>query len=245
MADAGDVSAGDTILEIGPGTGVLTKELLKRGARVIAIEADARSVDLLNETFASEIACGALTLRHGDIRNVPLTELGLTNGTFTVVSNIPYYLSGVLFRTLLSGETKPKTLVFLVQKEVAERITRSEKESLLSLSVKAYGEPTYIGTVKRGNFSPAPHVDSAIIAVHNIGSGRMKGIDKDFFFEILHLGLGKKRKQLLGNLSALFPRESLEAVFQTLDIPLNTRGEDLPLEIWLSLAKKLDEIKRV
>ena len=177
MVDAAELTAGETVLEIGPGTGMLTREFLRRGARVIAIEADARAIELLQESFADAISGGGLTLVHADVREINPKDYGLASGKFKLIANIPYYLSGVLFRQFLSGEITPQTLVFLTQKEVAQRIARDKKESLLSLSVKAYGLPRYIKTVSRGNFSPSPKVDSAIIAVYNISKEHFATID--------------------------------------------------------------------
>ena len=218
--------------------------ILSRKARVIAIEADARATKILTETFADEIANDRLILKHADVREETfLQSPHLTDHGFKVVANIPYYLSGMLFRTLLEGKVQPSTLVYLVQKEVAKRATsslaRGEKESLLSLSVKAYGTPEYVKTVSRGHFTPMPNVDSAIIAVRNIGRDNFADLDPSFFFELLHIGFGKKRKQLLGDLSASFVRNQLTHIFSTLSISVSTRAEDLPLQTWLDLARSL------
>jgi 16S rRNA (adenine1518-N6/adenine1519-N6)-dimethyltransferase len=202
LCDAANLNEGDTVLEIGPGTGVLTKEILKRGARVIALEADPRAIESLEETFADEIGNGKLIIHHHDARIIEPEQFGLKNQTYKVVANIPYYISGLLFRSLLQTNCQPQTLVFLVQKEVAARIARDKKESLLSLSVKVFGTPTYICTVKRGHFTPPPAVDSAIIAIHGISKQKLATIPETRFFEILHYGFGQKRKQLLGILPA-------------------------------------------
>ena len=236
MADAADLKRGDTVLEIGPGTGMLTREFLKREATVIAIEADARAITVLEETFGEEIASGLLVLHHGDIREVSLTELGLSCGGYKLIANIPYYLSGHLFRMFLEGECQPDTLVFLTQKEVAERIARDKKESLLSLSVKAYGEPSYIRTISRGNFVPQPKVDSAIIRVGNISKKHFENLAESSFFELLHLGFASKRKQLLGNLSKKWERETLSHIFSTVGLKIDVRGEDVPLTAWFEVA---------
>lgn len=239
MADAADVCGNDTVLEVGPGTGVLTKELLSRGARVIAIEADVRAIEALKSTFSEEIAAKTLLLVHDDVRNVDLTALGLRPGAFKVVANIPYYISGLLFRLFLEHDVYPSTLVFLVQKEVAERIARDPKESILSLSVKVFGEPRYVKTVARGNFNPPPNVDSAVIAVSHISHERLGDVPRDFFFSVVHEGFKSKRKQLLGNLSDLADRTTLTHTFSTLDLREDVRGEDVPLAKWLALADKL------
>ncbi len=239
MVNAANIAPGDTVLEIGPGTGALTRELLLQGARVIALEADARAVESLQEPFKDEIAAQNLIIHHADVRKTELPNFDLTEHTYKVVANIPYYLSGKLFRTFLESNIQPSTLVFLVQKEVALRIARDKKESLLSLSVKAYGEPPYVKTVRKGNFTPQPKIDSAIIAIDNISHDRFGELDEVFFFEVLHLGFAAKRKQLLGNLSKKFDRDKLTNIFSTLSIQPSTRGEDLPIEIWLKLVREV------
>ena len=245
MADAAEVESGDTVLEIGPGTGVLTRELLRRGARVIAIEADARAVAALAKPFRAEIENGKLIIIHDDVRNFPnfprqgLGKLGIRPHAYKVVANIPYYLSGMLFRTFLETALQPHTLVFLVQREVAERIARDKKESLLSLSVKVFGDPEYVKTVARGNFTPPPRVDSAILVVTNISRERLSGMDEKLFFSLIHAGFASKRKQLIGNLTKIADRETLTSIFNGLGLPLTIRGEDVPLATWLSLAKSL------
>ncbi len=240
MADAASIVPSDIILEIGPGTGALTKELLLRSDRVIAIETDSRAIEVLNHVFAEEIQSGKLTLISGDVRSCDLTMLGIHAGAYKLVANIPYYLSGFLFRTFLEHTVQPSTIVFLVQKEVAERIARDKKESLLSLSVKAYGTPHYIQTVKKGNFTPQPKIDSAIIAITGISKKRLNGVSEMAFFTLLHEGFKSRRKQLLGNLSTLYGREAVVRALTTLTLPLNVRAEDLPLAIWISLAQHLE-----
>jgi 16S rRNA (adenine1518-N6/adenine1519-N6)-dimethyltransferase len=243
MCDAADLQAGDIVLEVGPGTGILTKEILLRGAKVIAIEADRRAITSLEETFSEEISSGQLTVHHHDARKLNPTDFNLVKQGYKVVSNIPYYISGLLFRSLLDTDCQPNTLVFLVQKEVAERIARDKKESLLSQSVKIFGEPSYICTVKRGHFTPPPRVDSAIIAVNDINMYNFKDISRELFFSILHIGFGQKRKQLLGNLTKEFERGELESVFTQLNIALDIRAEDLSVGQWVNLITSLPKSK--
>lgn len=244
MCDAAALTSADTVLEIGPGTGVLTAEILTRGASVVALEADARAIEVLVERFASEIKAGKLTVLHTDARTLDLATLpGIQNHAFKVVANIPYYLSGMLFRIMLESEIQPTTLVYLVQKEVAKRITedlqKGEKESILSLSIKAYGTPKYVKTVSKGHFSPQPKIDSAVILVQNINKKSFVTLRENFFFEILHIGFGQKRKQLLGNLSKKYERTLLTNIFSTVGIPILARAEDVPLEKWLTLCEAL------
>ena len=114
MCDAGNIQKGDIVLEIGPGTGILTRELLERGAEVVAVEADARAISSLEETFPEEIARHQLTIHHHDARKLNPSQFNLEKQGYKVVSNIPYYLSGLLFRSLLDTECQPNTLVFLI-----------------------------------------------------------------------------------------------------------------------------------
>lgn len=240
LVTAGEVTANDTVLEIGPGTGALTKVLLKTGARVIALEADTRAMAILEPLFANEIKTGQLTLIHGDARELAIASLGLSHQQFKVVANIPYYLSGFLLRTLLESSIQPSKLVFLMQKEVVTRIARDTKESILSLSVKAFGVPKYVKTVTRGHFNPPPKVDSAILLINNINLANFTDLqEQNLYFELLHLGFGQKRKQLLSNFTHMYDRTTLESIFSELGLKLDIRAEAVPLSLWLALTKKL------
>ncbi|MBI3572199.1 ribosomal RNA small subunit methyltransferase A [Candidatus Kaiserbacteria bacterium] len=224
IADAAKLAPGDTVLEIGPGTGMLTRPLLARAGRVVAVEADRELVSKLKETFADEIARGRLELIYGDIR--AFAAATLPQG-YALVANIPYYLTGEIFRKFLDSSNQPSSITLLVQKEVAERICRGEKESILSLSVKAYGEPEYLFTIPRGAFKPAPNVDSAALAVRDISRKNFPSPEAERrFFALLHAGFAHKRKFLARNLT--------EAGFDPSLVPLKARAEDLPLSNWLA-----------
>ncbi|MEI7719708.1 MAG: 16S rRNA (adenine(1518)-N(6)/adenine(1519)-N(6))-dimethyltransferase RsmA [bacterium] len=246
VADAGALASGEVVLEVGPGTGNLTKELLARGAKVVAIEKDHRLIETLRETFYTEIKEKKLELVEGDALTFDLHEAEkekLLPQNYKVIANIPYYITGALLRTFLSTKHQPSVLVFLVQKEVAERITghgaKNKKENLLSLSVKAYGAPRYAGTVPRGAFNPLPSVDSAILAVSDIS--RKNFVNKtheDRFFGLIHAGFAQKRKLLKRNLETVFDlSEKILPALQKAGIPENARAEDIALDQWLSLAK--------
>ncbi len=238
MCDAAEIQPGELVVEIGPGTGALTRVLLERGAVVIALEADTRAITSLTANFPDHITNGQLTLHHTDARTYDPVALGLTHQNFKVVANIPYYLTGFLFRVILEQPIQPSTLVFLIQKEVAERIARSQKTSLLSLSVAIFGAASYIRSVSRGHFAPQPAVDSAIIAVRNIGHLHLNFADLPLFFNLLKLGFGQKRKQLLGNLAKQYDRTHLVLLFQSQLLPPTIRAEDVDLESWVRLTKE-------
>lgn len=227
---------GATVLEIGPGTGMLTRSLLNGGARVVAVEADSSLIPALEETFAAELSDRQLTLISGDIRSF---DTAVLPADYHIVANIPYYITGELLRRFLSDGHKPRSMTFLVQKEVAERITRDPKESLLSIAVKAYGTPIYRFTVPRGAFKPAPKVDSAVLSIKDIQSDFANLEEEVWFFEVLRTGFGHKRKQLVKNLEALVPRERVGSALAALSLSEKIRAEDLSLPEWKALAHTL------
>lgn len=235
MCDAAKLDTSDLVVEVGPGAGILTREILARGSRVIALEADIRAIDILEKEFTTEISSGQLKVIHADARKLDLSDLGIESGKYKVVSNIPYYISGLLFRLFLDSDFQPNTLVFLIQKELAERIARDKKESLLSLSIKVFGDVKYVATVKRGNFTPAPKVDSAILAVSNISNSYFDSFDKKTFFAVIKAGFASKRKQLAPNIKTIFPVEDTKSTLEKIELPATSRAEDVSIDKWYQL----------
>jgi 16S rRNA (adenine1518-N6/adenine1519-N6)-dimethyltransferase len=237
LVEAGKVGPDDVILEVGPGKGVLTAELLKLAKKVIAVEKDDRLIELLQETFTQEIAAGKLEIVHQDILEFDPSVLG---GDYKIIANIPYYITGTFLQKFLEHTFQPNTMVIMVQKEVAQRIVaKNDKESILSMSVKAYGTPKYVMTVKAKYFSPAPNVDSAIIAIYDISKNFFNEFSEQKFFEIMKLGFAHKRKMLIGNLSEEYSREKLLGVFSYIGLSEKVRAEDITLEDWKNLIVKL------
>lgn len=226
VAEAAHVTRDTHVFEVGPGKGILTAELLKRGAQVTAVEKDPAMISILIERFEEEIKSKQLTLITGDARTI--TPDTVMKGEYVIAANIPYYITGELLRIFLTAPHQPTTIALLVQKEVAERIARSKKESILSLSIKVYGTPRYVVTVKRGNFNPAPKVDSAILSVEHISRDNFKKATEERFFQIVRAGFGQKRKTLAGNLKRVLNFEP--------ELPPKIRAEDMPLSAWLALA---------
>ena len=226
-----DISKGDTVLEIGPGTGNLTKHLLLRAKKVIAIEKDENLADELANKFKTEIENGKLELKKTDILLLDVIH----PKTYKIVANIPYNITGAILKKFLSEKNKPKSMTLMVQKEVAERIiARDGKESLLSISVKIYGRPEIVFKVSRGNFYPIPNVDSAVITIKNISRKNFEKseVNEEKFWEIVKAGFAHKRKKLSSNLKNVIScqRSSLANLG-------NKRAEDLSLADWLLLAK--------
>ena len=240
IVDVASVTKKDIVLEIGPGNGALTKELLDSVKKVIAVEKDGELIKKLKQTFEKEIKEKTLELIHDDILLCDFSKLGLSDKSYKVVANIPYYITGILIRTLLTGKIQPNTIVLIVQKEIAERIARDTKESLLSLSVKAYGSPKYVKTVKSGAFSPSPKVDSAILLIKNISRDFFNDISEESFFRLIKTGFSSKRKQVLNNLGKIKNKDSLIQIFEKLGINPKIRAEDIPLNVWKEITFHLN-----
>jgi 16S rRNA (adenine1518-N6/adenine1519-N6)-dimethyltransferase len=232
LARAAAPQPGELILEIGPGKGMLTRELLTLGP-VVAIEKDAALVAQLRETFAEEAANGVLKLVSADVRDITPETIGLKK--YILAANIPYYITGEIIRQFLTASVQPRAMALLVQKEVAQRIT-SAKESILSLSVKAYGSPRIVERVPRKHFSPAPSVDSAILLVSNISKTFFTDMSEENFFRVVRAGFASKRKMLANNLSVVFEREKVRQAFLASAIPEKVRAEDVSLEQWKQLV---------
>lgn len=236
IADVANVT-GKTVLEIGPGTGMLTRALLARAVRVIAVEADADLIPLLTEEFADATREGRLTLIHADIRTFDSSSI---NESYVLAANIPYYITGEIIRQFLTTTHKPSSMTLLVQKEVAVRIAREKKESLLSLSVKAFGTPAYEFTVPRGAFKPAPNVDSAVLSIHDIKPHAFASKSaEERFFSVLRAGFAHKRKLLRKNLEAVATPEAVATAFFTLSLPQKVRAEELLLSDWQKIVSAL------
>ncbi len=269
IIDAANLKTDETVLEIGPGTGILTEALLKSGAKVVAVEKDARSIELLKEKFASFIENRTLTLISGDILEMTAE---LEDNKYALVANIPYYITGAILEKFLQYEPRPNRAVILVQKEVAERIVaRDGKESILSISVKAFGTPKIVAIVPRGAFVPPPNVDSAILEIDNISDQQfgLSNIQRlaskhqevrpvngsiTRFFEVLKAGFAHKRKYAIRNIEAIFNSnngiangeksnkegaEKLIKIWEEIGLNEKIRAEEINTSQWIKIAELL------
>lgn len=250
IVESGEIKEGDVILEIGPGTGALTERLLATGAKVVAVEKDDNLFELLKEKFAKEISTEKLELIHDDILNFNFENWKLKIENYKLIANIPYNITGAILEKFLSSNHQPSLMVLLVQKEVAQRIvggrgshsakaSRDKKESILSISVKAYGTPRYVETVKAGSFVPAPKVDSAILLIENISKDFFKEFSEADFFKLLQAGFQSKRKKLSSNLAQVVEGEKVMQTFKNLSLDENIRAEKVPISLWKELAKQI------
>ena len=215
IVSAGEVGSDDIVLEVGPGKGILTEKLLEKAKKVIAVEKDEELAGFLRDKFKNnpklEIICGDI------LKFNPMSRFRLDIGRYKIIANIPYYITSRFLRTFLESDCsarhrkhelgsdvaggQPSLMVLMVQKEVAERIV-GKKESILSISVKAYGRPEIIRNVPAGYFFPAPKVDSAVIKISGISKKFFQDIGEKKFFEIVKKGFSQKRKILINNLKA-------------------------------------------
>jgi 16S rRNA (adenine1518-N6/adenine1519-N6)-dimethyltransferase len=240
IVKAGNISKKDIVLEIGPGKGMLTEFLLKQAKRVIAVEKDNELFSFLSKKFTAEISSNKLILISGDILDFDFSSYELKNNSYKLIANIPYNITGQLFRLFLETGPQPKTIVLMIQKEVAERIiARNKKESVLSVSVKTYGIPKIARRVSAGSFFPKPNVDSAVLAVENIKSPFKNRPEEKKFFELLKAGFSSKRKKLSSNLSAVIPKNEILKIFTKLGLNENTRAEDVSAETFLKIAEEI------
>ncbi len=235
MLKAAELKEGERVLEIGPGKGALTGELLRAGANVFAVEKDKELLPFLKDKFKDEIHKGQLILKSADIKDI-IKDKGFFESLadYKLIANIPYYITGELLRMFLSGQVKPRLIMFLVQKEVAQRVV-SKKESILSLSVKFYGEPELVANVSSKCFNPEPKVDSAILKIQ-LKDKLPYREHEELFFKVLHAAFSSKRKKLLNNLQYICPKDKLANFLKGQKIKDTARAEELSLEDFLKLV---------
>jgi 16S rRNA (adenine1518-N6/adenine1519-N6)-dimethyltransferase len=231
------------VIEVGPGEGTLTEFLLEKTNHLTVVEKDEELAKKLELRFAKEVAEEKLKIINDDILNYFDNEILISD--YFLVGNIPYYLTGALFKKVLEIKTPPRSITFVIQKEVAQRIlAKDKKESILSIAIKAYGEPRLVGIIKAGSFYPKPKVDSAILNICNINKNNFESKEvEQKFFTILKTGFAHKRKLLLKNLKDLpkknFLIENLENIFKKTNLTQKVRAEDLTVGDWLNLTKFL------
>ena len=232
IIEAGEIAQDDTILEIGPGKGALTEKLLENAGKVIAVEKDRDLVEHLKIKFKKEIAQGQFRLIEDDILNFQPAA----GEKYKIIANIPYNITGAVLKKFLTARNQPERMVLLVQKEVAQRIVAADgRESILSISVKAYGDPKMVLKVPARYFSPAPKVDSAVILIKNISRKvfQENSLNEEEFWATVRAGFAHKRKKLSSNLKIL-PQELQIPAFDELG---NKRAEELGLKEWINLLK--------
>src|SRR5574341_959956 len=258
VADAAELTNTDTVLEVGPGLGHLTRVLASRAKRVVAVEVDAGLAAKLKNDFADaqnvEIVQGDFLQREpmewlqketghigAEIHPAPLSI------HFKVVANLPYYITSAILRHILEAQGKPRVVVVTVQREVARRIiARPPEMNLLAVSVQFFSRPRVVRTIAAGAFYQRPQVDSAVVRLDVYDRPPVAVEDTSQFFEIVRAGFGEKRKQLRNSLARNLAIASgaVAAALERAGIDPRRRAETLALEEWGALYRELPKYQQ-
>ncbi len=236
IVETADLMPGDTVLEVGPGTGTLTVALAQSRARVLAVEIDERLVPILEQQLADY---PDVQIIHGDILQTNVEEL-VGGGEYVAVANLPYYITSAILRHLLEVRHKPKRLVVTVQQEVAERlIARPGDMSLLTISVLFYGKPTIVTRLNPAAFWPRPDVESAVVRIDVHDQPPIDVPSENLFFQVVRAGFSQKRKQLKNALGAglQMTHADASALIREAGIDPTRRAETLTLDEWGAITR--------
>lgn len=250
---AAELTADDVVLEIGAGTGALTKRLAQEAGQVVAVELDQRLMPLLRSELSDT---GNVTLIHGDILDqgsrmaLDLTALfsdSRPKGVqYKVVANLPYYITSAVLRLVLEADPKPQRMVVTVQREVAERIVAQPgRMSLLAVSVQFYTRPELLFYIKPGSFYPAPEVESAVVRLDLRATPPVPESEREAFFRVVRAGFSQRRKQLHKALSAGLgqpSKQQIAAKLRAVGVDPQRRAQTLGLEEWARVTRALDDL---
>ena len=244
IVSAAELTPNDVVMEIGPGLGVLTRELAGQAGGVIAVELDDKLAAILKQTLAS---FHNITIVNEDVLKIDPAALlqeqkpaqAISSPlSYKVVANLPYYITSPVLRHFLEASVKPQIMVVMVQKEVAEDIAaKPGRMSLLSISVQLYGEPTIVGYVPARCFYPVPEVDSAILRIVLYPQPAVEIADKESFFALVRAGFSASRKQIINSLAhgLALPKADVLSLLEETGIAPQRRAETLTLEEWAHL----------
>ncbi len=246
VSSSAELTPADAVIEVGPGLGVLTRELAIQAGWVFAIELDKKLAAILRQTLGSfdnvtiinedvlRIDPAALLAEH----RAKLPPAVDSSRSYKVVANLPYYITSPVLRHFLEASVKPQTMVVMVQKEVAEAIAASPgRMSLLSVGVQLYGKPGIISRVPARCFYPAPEVDSAILRVDVYREPPVAVNDEKSFFKLVRAGFSAPRKQIANSLAQGLglPKAEVLPLLERSEIVPRRRAETLTLAEWARL----------
>lgn len=232
IAQAASISDGDTVLEIGPGTGELSEVLLAVGAKLLALEIDDDLLVGLRDRFEGD---ANFTLDSGDIRSFDLNKLPIG---YKIVANIPYYLTSHLVRIISESANPPQTAVLLIQKEVAQRLAANPGDlSILGITAQYYWEVSLGIDVPSNLFTPPPKVDSKVVILQRRTKPLFTNVDHKQFFQLVKAGFSAKRKTLLNALSGglRLAKEDTKMLLEQAGINPAARAQSLSLQDWHEL----------
>lgn len=236
IAETAGIEQADTVLEIGPGLGTLTSELLRRAWRVVAVEFDPDLAEKLPGQFPGK----NLGVHNEDVLSFDLD--GLPEG-YVVVANVPYYITSKIVKKLMTARNKPRTAVLLVQKEVAERICAEPGDmSILAVSAQVYASASLGIEVPRYLFTPPPQVDSRVVVLETRDRPLIDTADEKAFFRMVKAGFSAKRKKLRSSLSGGLgiDKAAVEVLLQAAGVSPDARAEDLSIDDWSRLTERFD-----
>lgn len=243
ILDLAEAAPGDRVLEIGPGLGILTGGLLDGGATVTAIELDRGLAAYLRTRFADQVADGRLRLVEGDALDRPL--LTIVEPPFEVVANLPYHVTSPILHRLLGGRPRPRRLVLMLQREVAERIAAAPGSmSYLSAFVQYHADVAIARRVPAAAFEPAPKVESAIVVLHpreDVALGEPGGPAEDRLWRLVQAGFRERRKMLRNVLPRQLPvdQATVDAALAGVGIAGDRRPQTLSVGDWIGLLAAL------
>lgn len=233
IADCAELTAEDTVLEIGPGLGTLTSELLRQAGKVISVEFDEDLARKLPGQFPGK----NLTVVHQDILQYDITKLP---AGYKVAANVPYYITSKIVQHLMTSANKPSIAVLLVQKEVAERLAaRPGDMSILAVSAQIHAEVSLGDVVPAELFTPPPKVDSQVVILRTRKQSLVGADHEKQFFRVVKAGFSAKRKKLRSSLAGGLgvPKDTAEQYLRQAQISPDARAEDLSLGDWLQLSQ--------
>lgn len=237
-----NVTKEDVVIEIGPGLGSLTKELINNAKKVIAIELDPNMIDILKSRFG---IFDNFEVIYGDVLKIDLEELIKGYDSVKVVANLPYYITTPIIMKLLEDRLKIKSITVMVQKEVGERICATHKDKeygAITVSVQYYSEPQIIIDVPKENFLPAPEVDSCVIRLDMREKPPFSLKDEKLFFRLVKGAFTQRRKTINNSLTCSGKsKEEIMAALNKLGIDSKLRAENLSIQQYADIANTLVE----
>lgn len=242
IVEKSDITSDDVIIEIGPGLGTLTKELVKRAKKMFAIELDENMIEILNTRFQ---VFQNLEIINDDVLKVDLKELTKDFSNIKVVANLPYYITTPIIMKLLEDRINIKSITVMVQKEVGERLcaTHLDKEyGAISVSVRYYTNPQIIIDVPKENFLPSPEVDSCVIKLDLLENPRVELKNEKLFFRLIKGAFTQRRKTINNSLTCTGKsKEEINEILQKLNIEPKLRAENLSLEDYARISDLMSE----
>ena len=238
MIETADLKKNDIIVEVGPGLGIMTKELAKTAKKVHAVEIDPKIAEILNTTC---IKYRNINIVRGDIKDFDPKGIG----RYKVVANLPYYITSPVIKKFLEERNKPETITVLIQREVAERIcAKPGRMSILAIAVQFYGQPEIKELVSPMAFFPSPKVYSAILKIKVFKKPLFEDIDTKMFFRLVKAGFGEKRKMLSNSMSGGLgiDKEMTEKLLREAGVEPMLRAERLSLDDWRRMYLVLQNI---